>query len=82
VSAAPVLVTLPPELEAGLAVGDGPLRGTDSVYLQRWLRSSAAELGPAFSAVTSGHEAREFVSAAATGLYPLVTTFSAPELEP
>jgi hypothetical protein len=77
-----LLITLPPELEAGLAIVDRPLRGADSVHLQRWLRSSAAELGPAFSVVTSGHEAREFVSAAATGLHPLVTTFSAPELEP
>jgi hypothetical protein len=74
-------VSLPPELETGLAAGDGVIRGADSVYIQRWLRSKAAEVGPAFSVVSNSHEAREQVSAAATGLYPLVTTFSAAELE-
>ena len=60
----------------------GQMRAADSISLQGWLRGTASELGPAFSLVTKGHEAREGISKATQGLYPLVTTFCAQELEP
>jgi type III secretory pathway component EscV len=75
-----LLVTLPPELEE-VSPGSGDSDRSDYILrLHAWLRGIAAERGPAFSIVTSVHEARETVSTAATGMYPLVTTFCEPEL--
>lgn len=77
-----LLVMLPPELESDMVGTSKSMRTVDFINFQGWLRGTASELGPAFSLVTRSHEARESVSMATQGLYPLITTFFVPELEP